>query len=267
MNTDFLTSKDYGQRECRACGAIFTLSLPGQVCCCPEHQKKRQNALKRKNKQERKNKEKSQKQIEELASRVDELEAAFSRMQKPEKILEALEEEKRAEPLPEAPKEEKLPRRTVEYPVNRAAPAVDTSGWDFCERMQFRARRLPCGEREECEGCSRRGGKKKASPVEEGAICPECGKAFVLTKARQKYCSQACMRAAGKKNWNSKIHRPGRKNDTCLPSPPALAGAGRAHDVGAAAGSRESLPAPEALHQGGMELDIPHKLREMPRGH
>lgn len=55
--------------------------------------------------------------------------------------------------------------------------------------------------------------------------------------------------------------------DDGLPPPPAVAGACRAHNVGAVAGRPEKISAPAALHQGRMELDIPQKLREMRRGH
>lgn len=90
-------------------------------------------------------------------------------------------------------------RRTVEHPVNRAAPAVDTSGWDFCQRMQLRARLLPCGEREECEGCTRLGGNRRtlSGPLEE-RVCPVCGKTFAPEKSNSKYCSPICRKRAGK---------------------------------------------------------------------
>ena len=55
--------------------------------------------------------------------------------------------------------------------------------------------------------------------------------------------------------------------DDGMPPPPAVAGAGRAHNVGAVAGRPEKISVPAALHQGKMELDIPQKLREVPRGH
>ena len=55
--------------------------------------------------------------------------------------------------------------------------------------------------------------------------------------------------------------------DDGLPPPPAVAGACRAHNVGAVAGRPEKISAPAALHQGRMELDIPQKLREMRRSH
>ena len=60
--------------------------------------------------------------------------------------------------------------------------------------------------------------------------------------------------------------------DDGLPPPPAVAGACRAHNVGAVAGRPEKVSAPAALPalQGkirDVELDIPHKLREVQRGH
>lgn len=55
--------------------------------------------------------------------------------------------------------------------------------------------------------------------------------------------------------------------DDGLPPPPAVAGACRAHNVGAVAGRPEKISAPAALHQGWMELDIPQKLREVRRSH
>ena len=33
------------------------------------------------------------------------------------------------------------------------APQIDTSNFPYCERMRLRAKELPCGEREECDGC------------------------------------------------------------------------------------------------------------------
>lgn len=55
--------------------------------------------------------------------------------------------------------------------------------------------------------------------------------------------------------------------DDGLPPPPAVAGACRAHNVGAVAGRPEKISAPAAMHQGRMELDIPYKLREVRRSH
>ena len=100
-----------------------------------------------------------------------------------------------AETLPE----EKPLRRTVEHPVNREAPAVDTSGWDFCKRMQLRARHLPCGEREECEGCTRQNeNRRKPSGMLKERVCPVCGNTFAPKKSNSKYCSPICRKRAEK---------------------------------------------------------------------
>lgn len=83
------------------------------------------------------------------------------------------------------------------------APVVDTSGWDFCPRMSLRAPRLPCGEREECLGCERMGGRKRrmsgsgASNYSDRKCCA-CGAMYTPVKFNQKYCSAHCQRAAAK---------------------------------------------------------------------
>ena len=81
------------------------------------------------------------------------------------------------------------------------APEIDTSDWDFCPRMSLRALRLPCGEREECEGCEHLGDTKRTTfrsgvPDYGDRKCPVCGKVFVAEKRNQKYCSAPCRRAA-----------------------------------------------------------------------
>ena len=86
-----------------------------------------------------------------------------------------------------------------------SAISIDTTQFDYCPRMRVKAMRLPCGEREECEGCEYAAKRKrhvqgKDSPFPEyaGRKCAMCGKDFIPA-TRQKYCSKSCRQKAAYK--------------------------------------------------------------------
>lgn len=185
MNTD----ATYGQRSCLFCGKTFEAVKLYQFFCSSEC---RLNRKRQRNREyETRRDQRREAELATLRARVAELEEARKELEQLHAEQEALRKERN---LMQAPL-----RRTVEHPVNRAAPAVDTSGWDFCQRMQLRARLLPCGEREECEGCTRLGGNRRtlSGPLEE-RVCPVCGKTFAPEKSNSKYCSPICRKRAGK---------------------------------------------------------------------
>ena len=185
MNTD----ATYGQRSCLFCGKTFEAVKLYQFFCSSEC---RLNRKRQRNREyETRRDQRREAELATLRARVAELEEARKELEQLHAEQEALRKERN---LMQAPL-----RRTVEHPVNRAAPAVDTSGWDFCQRMQLRARLLPCGEREECEGCTRLGGNRRtlSGPLEE-RVCPVCGKTFAPEKSNSKYCSPICRKRARK---------------------------------------------------------------------
>ena len=185
MNTD----ATYGQRSCLFCGKTFEAVKLYQFFCSSEC---RLNRKRQRNREyETRRDQRREAELATLRARVAELEEARKELEQLHAEQEALRKERN---LMQAPL-----RRTVEHPVNRAAPAVDTSGWDFCQRMQLRARLLPCGEREECEGCTRLGGNRRtlSGPLEE-RVCPVCGKTFAPEKSNSKYCSLICRKRARK---------------------------------------------------------------------
>lgn len=98
-----------------------------------------------------------------------------------------------SEPSPEPP--HKISENNALHPRQKGvstAPEVDTSGWQFCERMNVRAPKLPCGERSECEGC--KGKQPNGDTVLEPGDkkCALCGRIFSPNKPHQKYCSTHC---------------------------------------------------------------------------
>jgi predicted nucleic acid-binding Zn ribbon protein len=213
MNTD----ATYGQRSCLFCGKTFEAVKLYQFFCSSEC---RLNRKRQRNREyETRRDQRREAELAALRARVAELEEEIEFLKRTEshELKEARKELEQLRAELEALRKESLPlvekkfslkaliqeqaplRRTVEHPVNRAAPAVDTSGWDFCQRMQLRARLLPCGEREECEGCTRLGGNRRtlSGPLEE-RVCPVCGKTFAPEKSNSKYCSPICRKRAGK---------------------------------------------------------------------
>lgn len=89
-----------------------------------------------------------------------------------------------------------------------SAISVDTTRFDYCPRMRVKAMHLPCGEREECEGCERspdflkyqqkqerkqEQDEKKRNHLGrlEEKTCEFCGKKFMGIKKRR-FCSYAC---------------------------------------------------------------------------
>lgn len=200
MNTD----ATYGQRSCLFCGKTFEAVKLYQFFCSSEC---RLNRKRQRNREyETRRDQRREAELATLRARVAELEEEIEFLKRTEshELKEARKELEQLHAEQEALRKERnlmqAPlRRTVEHPVNRAAPAVDTSGWDFCQRMQLRARLLPCGEREECEGCTRLGGNRRtlSGPLEE-RVCPVCGKTFAPEKSNSKYCSPICRKRAGK---------------------------------------------------------------------
>lgn len=200
MNTD----ATYGQRSCLFCGKTFEAVKLYQFFCSSEC---RLNRKRQRNREyETRRDQRRETELAALRARVAELEEEIEFLKRTEshELKEARKELEQLHAEQEALRKERnlmqAPlRRTVEHPVNRAAPAVDTSGWDFCQRMQLRARLLPCGEREECEGCTRLGGNRRtlSGPLEE-RVCPVCGKTFAPEKSNSKYCSPICRKRAGK---------------------------------------------------------------------
>lgn len=200
MNTD----ATYGQRSCLFCGKTFEAVKLYQFFCSSEC---RLNRKRQRNREyETRRDQRRETELAALRARVAELEEEIEFLKRTEshELKEARKELEQLHAEQEALRKERnlmqAPlRRTVEHPVNRAAPAVDTSGWDFCQRMQLRARLLPCGEREECEGCTRLGGNRRtlSGPLEE-RVCPVCGKTFAPEKSNSKYCSPICWKRAGK---------------------------------------------------------------------
>lgn len=200
MNTD----ATYGQRSCLFCGKTFEAVKLYQFFCSSEC---RLNRKRQRNREyETRRDQRREAELAALRARVAELEEEIEFLKRTEshELKEARKELEQLHAEQEALRKERnlmqAPlRRTVEHPVNRAAPAVDTSGWDFCQRMQLRARLLPCGEREECEGCTRLGGNRRtlSGPLEE-RVCPVCGKTFAPEKSNSKYCSPICRKRAGK---------------------------------------------------------------------
>lgn len=200
MNTD----ATYGQRSCLFCGKTFEAVKLYQFFCSSECRLNRKRQRNREYKTRRDQRREAE--LAALRARVAELEEEIEFLKRTEshELKEARKELEQLHAEQEALRKERnlmqAPlRRTVEHPVNRAAPAVDTSGWDFCQRMQLRARLLPCGEREECEGCTRLGGNRRtlSGPLEE-RVCPVCGKTFAPEKSNSKYCSPICRKRAGK---------------------------------------------------------------------
>lgn len=101
-----------------------------------------------------------------------------------------------------APAEEKAPTSAAKAPAPSAAASIDTSDWDFCERMSLRARRLPCGERGECQGCERITGTNSPLVLEPGdKLCKQCKKPFTPKAPAQKYCSKSCQEEATRVKW------------------------------------------------------------------
>ena len=200
MNTDATS----GQRSCLFCGKTFEAVKLYQFFCSSEC---RLNRKRQRNREyETRRDQRREAELATLRARVAELEEEIEFLKRTEshELKEARKELEQLHAEQEALRKERnlmqAPlRRTVEHPVNRAAPAVDTSGWDFCQRMQLRARLLPCGEREECEGCTRLGGNRRtlSGPLEE-RVCPVCGKTFAPEKSNSKYCSPICRKRAGK---------------------------------------------------------------------
>lgn len=207
-------NNDYGERRCPVCKTLFEAAYPGQVCCSGTCKKTRRLVLRRENDALHRLRRKGE--LESLRARVAELEAEVSRLREAEQDGEKLTEElellhaelehtqmelsRRKAELEAAREELEILRGTREKVAVKAvppAPWVDIDGWDFCPRMKLRAKRLPCGEREECKGCERI--TKRPSVLESGdKICPACGGVFTPKLPVQKYCSKGCRQEAAR---------------------------------------------------------------------
>ena len=209
-----MPEQQYGKRTCLQCGHEFDASYPAQLTCSEKC------ALERRREQGRQSDALSRARNKNLLTSLDEAWAELEwlncryearrgetgalmiamcaahalEIQKLKAELDAL----RLASVQPAPAEEKAPASPAKAPAPSAAASIDTSDWDFCERMSLRARRLPCGEREECQGCER---ITTDSPVvlEPGEkLCKQCKKPFTPKAPAQKYCSKSCQEDAAK---------------------------------------------------------------------
>lgn len=195
-------SETYGKRTCLQCGQEFEAGYPAQLTCS------KKCALERRREQGRQSDALSRARNKNLLTALDEAWAELEwlncryearrgetgalmmamcaahalEMKKLKAELDALRPAS-AEP---APAEEKAPA---------SAAVIDTSDWDFCKRMNLRARHLPCGEREECQGCER----IRPLVLEPGdKVCAKCKQVFTPKAPAQKYCSKSCQEDAAK---------------------------------------------------------------------
>ncbi len=198
-------SETYGKRTCLQCGQEFEAGYPAQLTCS------KKCALERRREQGRQSDALSRARNKNLLTSLDEAWAELEwlncryearrgetgalvmamcaahalEIQKLKAELDALRPAS-AEP---APAEEKAPTFAAKAPVPSAAVSIDTSDWDFCKRMNLRARRLPCGERGECQGCER----IRPLVLESGdKVCAKCKQVFTPKAPAQKYCSKSC---------------------------------------------------------------------------
>lgn len=194
-------NKNYGQRACLVCKTVFEATYPGQVCCSDSCKKTRERVLHRE--RDVRGRLRRKKELEALKARVAELECLRdeldrARLELASRKAELAESREELETLRRGSlprKEEKNLRRTVEYPTKPAAPAVDTSNWDYCKHMQLRAPKLPCGEREECQRCER----TRPLVLEPGdKVCAKCKQVFTPKAPAQKYCSKSCQEDAAR---------------------------------------------------------------------
>ncbi len=204
-------SETYGKRTCLQCGQEFEAGYPAQLTCS------KKCALERRREQGRQSDAISRARNKNLLTSLDEAWAELEwlncryearrgetgalvmamcaahalEMKKLKAELDALRPAS-AEP---APAEEKAPASAAKAPAPSAAASIDTSDWDFCKRMNLRARHLPCGEREECQGCER----IYPLVLEPGdKVCAKCKQVFTPKAPAQKYCSKSCQVEAAK---------------------------------------------------------------------
>ncbi|MDE7064073.1 MAG: hypothetical protein K2O70_01185 [Desulfovibrionaceae bacterium] len=85
--------------------------------------------------------------------------------------------------------------QTVHTSVETVAARAGLPPLQECVRLRLKAVTLPCGEREECNGCP------KIRPLEPGdKVCPKCRGTFTPKVPTQKYCSKDCQKAAIREN-------------------------------------------------------------------
>lgn len=217
-------SETYGKRTCLQCGQEFEAGYPAQLTCSEKC------ALERRREQGRQSDALSRARNKNLLTSLDEAWAELEwlncryearrgetgalmmamcaahalEMKKLKAELDAAQDELSAMRMASHQVKEPL-KRTVEYPTKPVAPAVDTSNWDYCEHMQLRAPKLPCGERGECQGCERITGTKSPLVLEPGdKLCKQCKRPFTPKASAQKYCSKQCQAEAAKAKQDGK---------------------------------------------------------------
>lgn len=212
-----MPEQKYGKRMCLQCGQTFEASYPAQVSCSAKCAAERRRGQKRQT--GARTRARRKKYLLDLLASLDEAwaelewlncryEAQSGRLDKLAMVMtaaHALEIQKlkaeleamRQAPAEPAPAEEKASASVATAPAPSTAVNIDTSDWDFCKRMSLRARRLPCGEREECEGCERITGTPLV--LEPGdKLCKQCKRPFTPKASAQKYCSKQCQNEAAK---------------------------------------------------------------------
>ena len=212
-----MPERAYGKRKCLQCGQTFEASHPAHITCSAKCAAERRRGQKRQTCARTRAKRK--KYLLDLLASLNEAwaelewlncryEAQGGRFEKlamamcaahalETKRLKAELEAIRQAAAEPAPAEEKASVSTVTAPAPSAAANVDTSDWDFCPRMSLRARRLPCGERGECQGCERITGTPLV--LEPGdKLCKQCKRPFTPKASAQKYCSKQCQAEAAK---------------------------------------------------------------------
>ena len=207
-------SETYGKRTCLQCGQEFEAGYPAQLTCS------KKCALERRREQGRQSDALSRAMNKNLLTSLDEAWAELEwlncryearrgetgalmmamcaahalEMKKLKAELDAAQDELSAMRMASHQVKEPL-KRTVEYPTKPAAPAVDTSNWDYCKRMELRAPKLPCGERDECKNCER----IHPLVLEPGdKVCAKCKQVFTPKAPAQKYCSKSCQEDAAR---------------------------------------------------------------------
>ncbi len=214
-----MPERAYGKRKCLQCGQTFEASHPAHITCSAKCAAERRRGQKRQT--GARTRARRKKYLLDLLTSLDEAWAELewlncryeARRRETEalamamcaahaletkKLKAELEVMRQASAEP-APAEEKAPASAVTGPAPSTAVNIDTSDWDFCRRMNLRARRLPCGERGECQGCERITGTKSPLVLEPGdKLCKQCKRPFTPKASAQKYCSKQCQTEATK---------------------------------------------------------------------
>lgn len=210
-------NRQYGKRNCVICTNEFIATSATQVCCSDECKKE----LLRKQYREAKRRYTANKKQEfmELRQRKSDLEienkALHSNLNKVNAELSNIkaEYEQLKFELFISQHNLEVANEKIKKLLN-ATKSLDTSSFDYCERMKLRAMQLPCGEREECLGCAREDKEKSkklrimlntiSTSFTQGEkafkitkTCPKCGQEFITGRHEQVFCSLKC-----RKNYN-----------------------------------------------------------------